>query len=104
MLEKFYSKRLDMYPLEEDVYWRVMRQHKLSLVNVSQEITLDSGLYIPSKYSYYRYFLNIELEARLWVPTMVASGINNIEDFVLPNQVILVPDITSVESIISSVA
>ncbi len=103
MLEKFYSKRMEMYPLEEDVYWRVMRQHKLALIDASQEITLDSGLFVPSKYSYYRYFLNIELEARLWVPTMVASGITNIEDFVEVSQMILVPDISKVESIISSV-
>lgn len=103
MLEKFYTKRMDMFPLEPDVYWRLMRQHKLSLIEASQEQVLTEGLFTPSKYSFYRYFLNIELDAKLWIPTLVASGIDNIEDYVDINQVIKIPDISVVESIISSV-
>lgn len=103
MLEKFYTKRMDMFPLEPDVYWRLMRQHKLSLIEASQEQVLTEGLFTPSKYSFYRYFLNIELDAKLWIPTLVASGIDNIEDYVDINQVIKIPDISVVESIIASV-
>lgn len=103
MLEKFYTKRMDMFPLEPDIYWRLMRQHKLSLIEASQEQVLTEGLFTPSKYSFYRYFLNIELDAKLWIPTLVASGIDNIEDYVDINQVIKIPDISVVESIIASV-
>lgn len=92
-----------MFPLEPDVYWRLMRQHKLSLIEASQEQVLTEGLFTPSKYSFYRYFLNIELDAKLWIPTLVASGIDNIEDYVDINQVIKIPDISVVESIIASV-
>lgn len=103
MLEKFYTKKMDMFPLEPEVYWRLMRQHKLPLIEASQDHVLPEGLFTPSKYSYYRYFLNIELDAKLWVPTMVASSISSIEDYVEINQTIKIPDISVVESIISSV-
>lgn len=103
MLEKFYTKRMGMFPLEPDIYWRLMRQHKLSLIEASQEQVLTEGLFTPSKYSFYRYFLNIELDAKLWIPTLVASGIDNIEDYVDINQVIKIPNISVVESIIASV-
>lgn len=82
MLEKFENNFGTMYPIGKEVYWRVMRQHYSTLVkNASLFVFTDSTFnFASTKYNYYRYFIEMGLEKRYWVPTLVINNVMSIYD------------------------
>lgn len=103
MLKSDVSSRLDMYPLEPDILWGLMNRHKLVLRN-SATLMDTSDIYLPtSKYSYYRYFLKLGIEAKYWVAVMVTNDIGSLTEMTDNRKPLWMPDLRLVEQIYTSV-
>ena len=103
MLEKFISPKINMYPIEAEIYWRIMRQHKLYLLSTATALISEENYFPISQYSYYRLFLDIGLESKYWVPTMVINDIDSIYDYIDPTIELYRVDSGQVERILSSI-
>lgn len=103
MLEKYESPQINMYPIDSDTYWRVMRQHKLELLKKAQPLENKSKYFPTTQYNYYRYFLENGVNAKYWVPMLIINDIESIYDNVDGGRILLMPDTGQVEKIISSI-
>lgn len=106
MLEKFENDFTKMYPLEPETYWRVMRQHVFMLDEKATELVIDTSKFnfAPTKYNYYRYFLENSIEMIYWVPLLVLNRVESIYDLVDEDKPFMVlSDFSIVDEIISTV-
>lgn len=106
MLEKFENNFDKMYPISPDNYWRVMRQHIFKLDELAIDYVFDTGKFktAPTKYNYYRLFLEIELDRRYWIPILVLNRVESIYDELNYNKPFKVlSDFNFIEEVISTV-